>query len=63
MGMIYSQSGDDLLPLRDGNEMTFAGELEEMTFLRMTFSIMAKVISISMMNINSERGNSFPSWK
>ena len=35
MEMSYFQSGNEYFPLRDGNEMTFAGELEEMTFLRM----------------------------
>ena len=37
MEMSYFQSGNEYFPLRDGNEMTFAGELEEMTFLGMTF--------------------------
>ena len=36
MEMNYFQSGDEFFPSRDENEMTFAGELEEMTFLRMT---------------------------
>ena len=34
--MSFFPSGNELFPSRDENEMTFAGELEEMTFPRMT---------------------------